>query len=106
MDQSLAMYYANSGTIHATKGNIEDAMAQYRKALEINPRDALPLFNLGRALYHRHVYMEAMPLLQRLVEVTPDDPIAWFQLAKDYEKLDLRHITDLHLIDRGIRAFR
>src|SRR5438093_5252119 len=30
MDQSLAMYYANRGTIHATQGNIEDAMAQYR----------------------------------------------------------------------------
>ncbi len=60
MDQSLAMYYANRGTIHATKGNIEDAMAQYRKALEINPRDVLALFNLGRALYDRDVYMEAI----------------------------------------------
>jgi len=106
MDQSLAMYYANRGTIHATKGNIEDAMAQYRKALEINPRDVLALFNLGRALYDRDVYMEAMPLLERLVEVTPDDPIAWFQLAKVYEKLDLRHISDLHTIDSGIMAFR
>ena len=106
MDQSLAMYYANRGTIHATKGNIDDAMDQYRKALEINPRDVLALFNLGRALYDRDVYMEAMPLLEKLVEVTPDDPIAWFQLAKVYEKLDLRHISDLHTIDSGIMAFR
>jgi superkiller protein 3 len=106
MDQSLAMYYANRGTIHATKGNIDDAMAQYRKALEINPRDVLALFNLGRALYDRDEYMEAMPLLEKLVEVTTDDPIAWFQLAKVYEKLDLRHISDLHTIDNAIMAYR
>src|SRR6266498_1307803 len=106
MDHSLAMYYANRGTIQATKGDMDEAMSQFRKALEINPKDVLALFNLGRALYDRDEYMEAMPLLERLVDVTPDDPIAWFQLAKVYEKLDLRHVSDLHTIDSAIMAFR
>ena len=106
MDHSLAMYYANRGTIQATKGDMEEAVAQFRKALEINPNDVLALFNLGRALVDRDEFLEAMPLFERLVNVTPDDPIAWFQLAKVYEKLDLRHISDLHTIDNATAAYR
>jgi superkiller protein 3 len=106
MDSSLAMYYANRGTIQATKGNMDEAIVQFRKALAIHPNDVLALFNLGRALYERDEFMEAMPLLERLVDVTPDDPIAWFQLAKVYEKLDLRHVSDLHTIDNAIAAYR
>ncbi len=106
MANSLAMYYANLGTIQATQGKLDEAMGQYRKALEINPRDVLALFNLGRALYDRDQYLEAMPLYERLVEVTPDDPIAWFQLGRVYEKLDLRNISDLHTLDAGIAAYR
>lgn len=106
MDNSLAMYYANRGTIQATKGDMDEAITQFRKALEINPNDVLALFNLGRALFDRNEYMEAMPLFERLVDVTPDDPLAWFQLAKVYEKLDLRHVSDLHTIDNAIAAYR
>ena len=106
MDNSLAMYYANRGTIQATKGDMDEAITQFRKALEINPSDVLALFNLGRALFDRNEFMESMPLFERLVDVTPDDPLAWFQLAKVYEKLDLRHISDLHTIDNAIAAYR
>jgi superkiller protein 3 len=106
MDNSLAMYYANRGTIQATKGNMDEAIVQYRKALAINPNDVLALFNLGRALSDRDEFMDAMPLFERLVDITPDDPLAWFQLAKVYEKLDLRHVSDLHTIDNAISAYR
>src|SRR5207245_10422939 len=106
MARSIASDHWKRGASHRRKGNMDDAMAQYRKALEINPRDVLALFNLGRAQYDRDEYMEAMPLLEKLVDVTPDDPIAWFQLAKVYEKLDLRHISDLHTIDSAIMAYR
>lgn len=106
MNQSLAMYYSNLGTIQATRSKLEEAMGQFKKALELNSRDVLALFNLGRAMYDRDQYMEAMPLYERLVEVTPDDPIAWFQLARVYEKLDLRNISDLHTMDAAIAAYR
>jgi len=106
MTNSLAMYYANLGTIQATQGKLEEAMGQFKKALGLNPKDVLALFNLGRALYDRSGYMEAMPLFERLVEVTPDDPIAWFQLGRVYEKLELRNISDLHTIDAAIQAYR
>jgi superkiller protein 3 len=106
MAESLAMYYANLGTIQATQGKLEEAMGQYRKALSINPRDVLALFNLGRACFDQDNYMEAKDLYERLVEVTSDDPIAWFQLGKVYEKLELRNVSDLHTIDAAIVAYR
>ena len=106
MAESLAMYYANLGTILATQNKLDEAMEQYRKALSINPRDVLALFNLGRARFDQDDYMEAKDLYERLVEVAPDDPIAWFQLGKVYEKLELRNISDLHTIDASIMAYR
>jgi len=106
MAESLAMYYANLGTILATQSKLDEAMEQYRKALSINPRDVLALFNLGRASFDQDNYMEAKDLYEHLVEVTPDDPIAWFQLGKVYEKLDLRNISDLHTLDAAIMAYR
>src|SRR6266487_3140192 len=100
------MYYENLGTILATQGKLEEAMDQYRRALTINPRDVLALFNLGRASFDQDNYMEAKELYERLVDVTPDDPIAWFQLGKVYEKLELRNVSDLHTIDAAIMAYR
>jgi superkiller protein 3 len=106
MAESLAMYYANLGTILATQSKLDEAMEQYRKALSINPRDVLALFNLGRARFDQDDYMEAKGLYEQLVDVTPDDPIAWFQLGKVYEKLELRNVSDLHTIDASIMAYR
>jgi superkiller protein 3 len=106
MAESLAMYYANLGTILATQGKLDEAMEQFRKALSINSRDVLALFNLGRARFDQDDYMEAKDLYERLVDVTPDDPIAWFQLGKVYEKLEMRNVSDLHTIDASIMAYR
>src|SRR5688572_32975649 len=44
MNRSLAMYYSNLGTIYATKSMVEEAEAQFKRALELNSGDVLALF--------------------------------------------------------------
>lgn len=105
MNRSLAMYYANLGTIYATKSMSDEAEAEFRHALEIFPHDVLALFNLGRLYADKKKYMEAKNYYERLVEITPDDPIAWYNLAGIYVELDNPQVSDYNTIDMGIQCF-
>src|SRR5581483_8101168 len=99
MNRSLAMYYSNLGTIYGTKNLFDEAEAQYRKALELNPQDVLALFNLGRVHSDRRQWMQAKDYYERLVDVTPEDPIAWYNLAGVYAALDNPQVSDYNTID-------
>jgi len=105
MNRSLAMYYSNLGTIYATKDIVEEAEAQFRKALELYPHDVLSLFNLGRLHTEKRQYMEAKKYYERLIEVTPDDPIAWYNLAGVYAELDNPAVSDYNTIDLAIQSY-
>lgn len=105
MNRSLAMYYANLGTIYATKNMADEAEAQFRHALEVFPHDVLALFNLGRLYADKKQYMEAKGYYERLVEITPDDPIAWYNLAGVYIELDNPQVSDYNTIDMGIQCY-
>ena len=76
MNRSLAMYYSNLGTIYATKNMADEAEAEFKRALDVFPHDVLALFNLGRLCADKKVHGRE-GLYERLVEITPDDPMAW-----------------------------
>lgn len=105
MNRSLAMYYANLGTIYATKNMADEAEAEFRHALDIFPHDVLALFNLGRLYADKKKYLEAKGYYERLVEITPDDPIAWYNLAGVYIELDNPQVSDYNTIDMGIQCY-
>lgn len=105
MNRSLAMYYANLGTIYATKNMVDEAEAEFRHALDVFPHDVLALFNLGRLYADKKKYMEAKGYYERLVEMTPDDPIAWYNLAGVYVELDNPQVSDFNTIDVGIQCY-
>lgn len=105
MNRSLAMYYSNLGTIYATKNMVEDADAQFKKALELNPYDVLALFNLGRVCSEKRQFLEARSYYERLVEITPDDPIAWYNLAGVYVELDNPSVSDYNTIDMATQCY-
>ena len=105
MNRSLAMYYSNLGTIYGTKNLFDEAEAQYRKALELNPQDVLALFNLGRVHSDRRQWMQAKDYYERLVDVTPEDPIAWYNLAGVYAALDNPQVSDYNTIDMAIQCY-
>jgi tetratricopeptide (TPR) repeat protein len=106
MNRSLAMYYSNLGTIYGTKGMIDEAEAQFKKALEVFPDDVLALFNLGRVHSDKRQFMESKTYYERLVEVTPEDPVAWYNLAGVYAELDNPAVSDYNTIDMAMQCYR
>ncbi len=54
-----AKAYNNRGTAYARKGQYDQAISDFNKALEINPRDAPAYNNRGIAYYHKGQYDKA-----------------------------------------------
>ena len=58
----------NLGTLFASQNRPEDAIREYRLAVEGDPRSAMAQFNLGVTLYGRGLKSEAIPLLRKAAE--------------------------------------
>ena len=68
------------------RGEIRDAMAQLRDAIEVDPDDPLPRTQYGRLKVLVMDYREALPHLERAAALQPSDPQVWLDLATLYEK--------------------
>ncbi len=68
------------------RGEILEAMAQLRDAIEVDPDDPLPRTQYGRMKMLAMEYREALPHLERAAALQPSDPQAWLDLATLYEK--------------------
>jgi adenylate cyclase len=79
-------------TLHAMgleswkRGEIVEAMAQLREAIEVDPDDPLPRTQYGRLKMLAMEYSEALPHLERAAALQPSDPQVWLDLATLYEK--------------------
>ncbi len=73
--------------LEETGAPIEQAVAAYQKAVELNPAAAGALVNLGTIEYRRNRLREAERLYQHAVEVDPNYPLARFNLGNLYDEL-------------------
>jgi len=62
----------NLGMALISKGQVDQAIAQYQKALEIQPRSALFHFNLGVAFAQKGQVDKAIEQYQKAVDLQPD----------------------------------
>jgi tetratricopeptide (TPR) repeat protein len=62
----------NMGTLLVRRGNVQEAVDYYRRALAIKPDYAEARYNLGNALLKLGKAMEALKEYQRAVEIKPD----------------------------------
>ena len=60
------------GNRYYNSGNYEQAIENYRKALEIRPNNAKAQFNMGDAYYAKQSYDTAYNEFQKVVEMSPD----------------------------------
>jgi len=64
------------------KGQVDEAIAQFQKALEINPNHDLAHNNLGIAFFKKGQVAEAIVQFQEAVRLNPDDNDPQNNLAK------------------------
>jgi Flp pilus assembly protein TadD len=69
---NYAEAHCNFGVALAGRGQVDEAIAQYRKALEIKPDIALVRCNLGVALADRGEIDEAIAQYRKALEIKPD----------------------------------
>ena len=80
--------YNNLGTTYTLLGLYDEAMLNFKKVLEINPRSATAYYNLGLIYIKRKDYEEGINFYQKAVEQKPDYLEAYYNLGITYEALN------------------
>lgn len=70
---ALAVAHHNAAAALMTAGRAQEAEAEYRRALELNPRVPETWSNLGLLLQQNGRLAQAIPNLRKAVELRPDD---------------------------------
>jgi tetratricopeptide (TPR) repeat protein len=70
------MAYSNLGSFLTARGNTNEAIADFRKALELWPAQSKDHNNLGKALIQQGRVAEAMTEFQTASKISPNDPDA------------------------------
>jgi tetratricopeptide (TPR) repeat protein len=73
--------YSSLGDELIHRGEFDEAMEQYDKAIELNPNDVNALVSAGNALFGRKRYTEAMELYTRALRLNPNNPESHVNLA-------------------------
>ncbi|MBN1516663.1 tetratricopeptide repeat protein [Candidatus Sumerlaeota bacterium] len=72
------MAHINLGSELSARGDVDEAMEHFQRALEIQPGDAVAAYSLGNALLRKGRLDDAMPLFQRAVKNDPGDLLAHY----------------------------
>ncbi|ERN43200.1 tetratricopeptide TPR_1 repeat-containing protein [Rubidibacter lacunae KORDI 51-2] len=69
--------YVNLGAIYNLKGELNNAICFYDKALEINEYSFMPYNLKGLALAKKKEYENAIKVFDKAIETAPSNPIGW-----------------------------
>ncbi|MBI4248237.1 MAG: tetratricopeptide repeat protein [Elusimicrobia bacterium] len=106
---SYAQLHYNQGVEFQKKGNFEEALKNYRKSLEMDPRNAKAFINMGIAFYMQDRLNEAIFQFRSALEIDPNDAKAHFDLGlalddKGDFKEAILHFQKAVEIDPGYHA--
>lgn len=82
-------------------GDLEQAIADFRKAVELTPSSAIALLKLGDAFMRKQDYGQAIPPLKRAAELSPDSlpvhrSLGYALLAQGYAVEAIPHLEIAH----------
>ena len=77
-------YYA--GIDFFGEGKIEEAIAEYNRALELDPNFSDALHGLAQAYHAREDFDRTIEAARRILELNPDDILAWTTISRAYQR--------------------
>jgi tetratricopeptide (TPR) repeat protein len=75
------VYYGNLGSSYLKLGNNGEALAAFKKMLEVQPESYSANKNIGQILGAEKKYEEALPYFQKASELSTTDPDAFYNLG-------------------------
>lgn len=81
-----AAFYRNRGNENNLRGELELALEDYAKAIELNPKDTASYFNRGRVYANQKSFDLALMDFNKSIELNPKDVFAYTNRAAVYEK--------------------
>lgn len=81
IDQTNPFSHFAMGRISIFSGKHDKAIAEYERAIALNPNYALAYFGLAHGLWHAGRPAEALPHYDDAIRLSPHDPIMWAILA-------------------------
>ncbi|HTN74702.1 MAG TPA: tetratricopeptide repeat protein, partial [Pirellulaceae bacterium] len=78
--------YVSAARIHENRGDMDAASAQYKKALELAPKDVSALVGLARLHDRQGQFAEAETLYKKAAEANPKSPLVWNDLGLCYAR--------------------
>lgn len=98
-----ASTWFNLGFLLEHLGELGEAEAAFRHAIELDPKLDRAWYGLGLALIRQHRHDEAVPVLERNTELQPMSPYGWYQLARVH--VDRKHPEEAVKIIRHLKGF-
>jgi len=96
-----ALPLVQSGIAAENRGDLEQAIAAFRKAADLAPASEIVFLRLGDAYMKRHDFAAAIPPLQRAAELSPDSPavhqlLGYALLTQGYAAEAIPHLQAIH----------
>ncbi len=83
---SSSRKYVSKGLEYYKTGKLDEAIAEYNKAIDLNPRDSDAYLNRGVAYHDKELYDQAIYDYGKVIELKPQDAMAYSNRCESYRK--------------------
>jgi TonB family protein len=80
-------YYKKQADENAAKGELDTAITNYNKSIELNPKNPSVYLNRALVFYKKKDYEMAIADYDKVIEINPKELIAYSNRANSFEKL-------------------